>query len=458
MALHPSCYIGLNPSSSVQGVMAVSYASIANRFSRRYGSSNFDFDSIPSIFDDTSSSEHVDGFDFPSVEDWGQLPRGTKGGYRVVKQYSVPADMGTIDVQTALNLLDRQQYPTPSKARKACRKGSVLLQSREGDTTDATTWQRLRVGDSAHPGDVIGIQKFAGDYKKKQCYPCIEYSRPNFALPVEYEDAHCAIVNKPAGISIYGHRTSRSGAMSRRTVRAALPYVLSPPKKGTAGVLRQPATVHRLDTPTSGLLVVAKTKEAMDGLYEQFRERRIQKIYAAIINGAPKEEEDGDDSVDGSWNVIDYPLGQKVAITHWKVLRQAKSLNAKDGVLTLAEISLQSGRYHQIRRHYAWVCRRPLVGDALYAGKLQAHHFRRRGLYLCSRGIVMEHPYYNSNEKRRKEWENMSIDEKRQMKGLQVSNDGTIKVAIRLELPSKYDKLLDGEEKWAESKGISLSF
>ena len=130
----------------------------------------------------------------------------------------------------------------------------------------------------------------------------------------------------------------------------------------------------------------------------------------------------------------------------------------KDGMLTLAEVSLKTGRYHQIRRHLAWHERRPLVGDALYAGKLQAHHFRRRGLYLCSRGLVLQHPCYNSDDGR-KEWERRRRENRQGWdEGLRLSNDGIVEVAVRLDLPGKFDKLLDGEEKWAEQHALQQRY
>ena len=73
------------------------------------------------------------------------------------------------------------------------------------------------------------------------------------------------------------------------TVRSALPYALKPPKRGTFAIIRRPASVHRLDKPTSGLLLVAKTKPAMVDLTKQFVERRIKKTYTAVINGIPDE-------------------------------------------------------------------------------------------------------------------------------------------------------------------------
>ena len=152
------------------------------------------------------------------------------------------------------------------------------------------------------------------------------------------------------------------------TVRAALPYALRPPKRGTLAIIRRPVSVHRLDKPTSGILLVAKTKPAMVDLTKQFVERRIKKTYTAIVNGIPREPKERSIStkealelgvdVEGSlgsddkkWQLIDFPLDEKSAITVWRPIDYGKSLKAKDGTLTLVELKPKTGRYHQLRRH-----------------------------------------------------------------------------------------------------------
>ena len=140
------------------------------------------------------------------------------------------------------------------------------------------------------------------------------------------------------------------------TVRAALPFALRPPKRGTLAIIRRPASVHRLDKPTSGLLLVAKTKPAMVDLTRQFVERRVKKTYTAILNGIPDEpvetsisEEDaialgvdvggrgsiGGDGEASKWQLIDYTLDEKSAVTVWRPIKYVKSLKARDEILTV---------------------------------------------------------------------------------------------------------------------------
>lgn len=149
------------------------------------------------------------------------------------------------------------------------------------------------------------------------------------------------------------------------TVRAGLPFALTPPQMGTYATLRRPQPVHRLDKPTSGLLIVAKTKPAMVHLSLQFRDRKVKKTYSAVVNGIPPEPKesvissisahelgvDVDPNSSDKWQLIDEPLDEKSAVTIWRALRYSKSLKANQNYLTLVELKPKTGRFHQLRRH-----------------------------------------------------------------------------------------------------------
>lgn len=195
------------------------------------------------------------------------LPNGIPDSFRVVQQYPTPplqftwdddallnaADVQRLDLSphnvtlpVALMLLDKVEYPSFSRARKACRKGNILIHRGPllGDDFDATRCVKGRVGDRVFPGDVIGKQVRMGS----GYFPVLGYKKPPFELPVVYQDDHVALVNKPAGVVVYSQKQGGHGVM---TVRAALPFVLEPPQRGTYAVMRRPASVHRLDKPTS---------------------------------------------------------------------------------------------------------------------------------------------------------------------------------------------------------------
>lgn len=125
--------------------------------------------------------------------------------------------------------------------------------------------------------------------------------------------------------------------------------------------------MHRLDKPTSGLMLVAKTKPAMVELSRQFVDRRVKKTYTAIVNGIPDEPLESSISVEDAramgvhipmsegdndeenWQLIDFTLDGKHAITIWKPLQYAKSLKADQGYLTMVELKPKTGRFHQVR-------------------------------------------------------------------------------------------------------------
>lgn len=314
--------------------------------------------------------------------------------------------------------------------------------------------------------DVIGIQcRMHGGF-----YPGFDTTKPPFDLPVLYEDSHFAIVNKPAGIVCYSQRDDNHGVM---TVRHALPFVLKPPKRGTSDIYLRPVSVHRLDKPTSGLLIIAKTKPAMVDLSRQFVERKVKKTYTAILNGIPSEPvessisaqeakklgvdvdvgEHQEKDADSKWQLIDHALDEKSAVTVWKPLEYSKSLKANDGTLTLVEMKPKTGRFHQLRRHMSWVRECPLVGDTRYDGGGDATSLRGRGLFLCSNRVVLEHPYYNT-EGGRADWEALPDSEKWANGMIRFSEDGTtLEVHASIDLPDKFQSFLATERKRYEKFG-----
>ncbi|CAJ1960979.1 unnamed protein product [Cylindrotheca closterium] len=365
-----------------------------------------------------------------------------------------------ISVPVALMLLDSVEYPSRSRARKACRKANIMIHRgplKIDETTgeevfDPSKCERALVGDRVYPGDVIAKQTRMGTGK----YPVLNHKKPPFDLPVVYEDDYFAIVDKPAGIVVYAHKQGGHGVM---TVRAGLPFVLKPPKEGIFSTLRRPQPVHRLDKPTSGLLLIAKTKPAMVHLSLQFRDRKVRKTYTALVNGIPDEPEataissaeafsmnvDVDPEDGYQWQLIDEPLDEKSAVTVWRSIRYVKSLKANQNYCTLVELKPKTGRYHQLRRHMALVAERPLVGDKTYDGGGDAMYLRERGLFLCSNSVVLEHPYYNS-EIGRTEFANLSDAAKLEMKGVEQAPDGTVVVRASIPLPQKFASFMKREQ------------
>jgi len=393
------------------------------------------------------------------------IPGSRGDGYIVTKTYDVPLEgfpslsdvfepsdqerlqleVMNVTLPAALMLLDPEKYPTQSRARKAIRQRAICICRRNSDSK----FDELgKVIARAYPGDIIGYQQRGGsDYYSVQGTP---YRLPAFDVPVIFEDDHVAIVNKPAGIVAYRAEGNRGGGSrgghGRDTLLSALPAVLKPsniPITDENYPMKRPQPVHRLDRPTSGLVVVAKTKLATVHLSQQFEFRKAQKTYMAILNGSPQQP--NSDNEDG-WNLIDHDLEDKSAVTKWKVLQTVKSLHGNNGVLTLVELKPKTGRYHQLRRHMAWVCKAPIVGDATYDEDNM--RLKKRGLFLCSNEITIEHPYYNTPSGR-EEWSQLKKDTLNLGEGCHLEEDeesGIVSLRVMIDLPKKFASFLMHED------------
>ncbi|MDT8390764.1 MAG: RluA family pseudouridine synthase [Lentisphaeria bacterium] len=185
-------------------------------------------------------------------------------------------------------------------------------------------------------------------------------------MPVVFEDDVLAVVEKPPGLPVSGNYA--------KTVQRALPYNLSASHAPDA--LRIPRPVHRLDAPTGGLLLVAKTAGALVDLSQQFETRAVRKIYHAVTAGSLP------DSV-----TVTQPLDEKHAETFFQTLARAPSLNYTE--LCLVACQPHTGRTHQIRRHLQ-ALGAPIVGDLRYGDA--GHVLKGKGLFLWAVGLAFRHP------------------------------------------------------------------
>jgi 23S rRNA pseudouridine1911/1915/1917 synthase len=194
-------------------------------------------------------------------------------------------------------------------------------------------------------------------------------------LKIVFEDEHLLIVDKPAGMVVHPAAGNFAGTLGN-----ALLHQCAGRLSGLGGVAR-PGIVHRIDKDTSGLLVVAKTDVAHEGLVRQFAAHSIDRRYLAIVSGVPKASE----------GTIDAPLARsaanrkkiaivegsrgKRAVTHWKRLNVLADA-------ALVECRLETGRTHQVRVHMASIGH-PLVGDPVYgrAGKTHGNLLRELGFH-----------------------------------------------------------------------------
>ena len=208
-------------------------------------------------------------------------------------------------------------------------------------------------------------------------------------LTIVFEDEHLLVVDKPAGLVVHPAAGNLDG-----TLVNALLHHCAGKLSGVGGVAR-PGIVHRIDKDTSGLLVVAKTDVAHEGLARQFAAHSIDRRYLAVVSGVPQQNE----------GIVDAPLARsstnrkkiaivktgrgKRAVTHWKRLKPLSDA-------ALVECRLETGRTHQVRVHMASIGH-PLIGDPVYgrAGKTHAKllrdlGFHRQALHAAELGFT--HP------------------------------------------------------------------
>lgn len=179
-------------------------------------------------------------------------------------------------------------------------------------------------------------------------------------LDVIYEDDDMLVINKAPGMVVH----PAPGHFTGTLVNALLHHC--PNLSGIGGVAR-PGIVHRLDQDTSGLIVVAKSQAAMDGLVKAFSSHKsIEKTYLAVVHGRPRLESGrienliGRHPVDRKKMAIVEKNG-KLAITNWRV----RGEKVKGPLTSLVECRIETGRTHQIRVHMASLgC--PVIGDKVY--------------------------------------------------------------------------------------------
>ncbi|WP_394731212.1 RluA family pseudouridine synthase [Altererythrobacter sp. GH1-8] len=210
-------------------------------------------------------------------------------------------------------------------------------------------------------------------------------------LTIAYEDEHLIVIDKPAGMVVH----PAAGNPDRTLVNALL-YHCKGQLSGIGGVAR-PGIVHRIDKDTSGLLVVAKTDKAHEGLARQFKDHSIERRYLAICSGQPTPPEGTiatrigrSDANRKKMAVLDKNSSRgKHAVTHYKVLDRLENC-------ALIECRLETGRTHQVRVHCASIGH-ALLGDPLYGQTpaplrklLKDLNFTRQALHAAKLGF--EHP------------------------------------------------------------------
>ncbi|HEU5474499.1 MAG TPA: RluA family pseudouridine synthase [Actinophytocola sp.] len=253
---------------------------------------------------------------------------------------------------------------------------------------------RTAVAELAESGDVLLDGRIAGKSDRLVAGATLEVSLPAPAAPVTvapvpvpglivlHQDDDIVVVDKPVGVAAHP-----SPGWTGPTVIGGL--AAAGIRVSTSGAAERQGVVHRLDVGTTGVMVVAKSEHAYTVLKRAFKERTVDKIYHALVQGHP----------DPTVGTIDAPIDRhprqdykfaivatgKPAVTHYEVLEAFRAAS-------LVDIRLETGRTHQIRVHFA-ALRHPCVGDLTYgADPVLARRLAVTRQWLHAHTLAFDHP------------------------------------------------------------------
>jgi len=213
-----------------------------------------------------------------------------------------------------------------------------------------------------------------------------------------YEDRELMVIDKPPGW-VVNNAESVKGETIQEWLAANFQF---PPKQSGSEQafsdfwLRK-GIVHRLDKETSGVLLAAKTEKAFRDLQRQFKERKVEKTYLALVHGKVEPGEGEIKIFVGRlpWNRERFGVipGGRESLTLYKAIKQYYNKTIKNEFYALVEFYPRTGRTHQIRIHAKYLGH-PIVSDKFYAGRKTARNDRKwcPRLFLHASGIRFKHP------------------------------------------------------------------
>ncbi|MEW6209709.1 MAG: RluA family pseudouridine synthase [Acidobacteriota bacterium] len=250
---------------------------------------------------------------------------------------TLTVDAASVGARVDAFLASRIQL-SRTRIQRAIEDGDVLVNDRPTKSS-----YRLRAGDAIE----IDIPE----------PPPVEIAPEPIPLNIVFEDDDLIVVDKPAGMVVHPGAGIDSGTLAN-----ALVYHFNQ-LSGAAGRIR-PGIVHRIDKETSGLLVVAKNDVSHERLSDQFRDRKVFKMYTALVYGRVKEDR----------GEITAPIGRsprartRMAVLKGGAGRAAHTIfevRARYSEFTLLDVEIKTGRTHQIRVHLAHI-NHPVAGDRTY--------------------------------------------------------------------------------------------
>ncbi len=257
--------------------------------------------------------------------------------------------------------------------------------------------KKCAVDDILQEGDILTF--YIKDEFFEAKYDEFEFMKAPKTFPIVYEDENIIIIDKPEGLLAHPDKTYHFDSLVARVQHYLYDKGEYNPNSENSFA---PAVANRLDRNTGGLIIAAKNAAALKELNSLIKERKIEKRYLCICEGAPKRSQAElrgtlkKDEINNKVYVNKNGLKDgKEIITRYKVLDY-------DGKYSLVEIELVTGRTHQIRAHMALIgC--PLLGDTKYGGKpfkVKGHVGQALYSYKLSFGVLPENSplYYLSTK------------------------------------------------------------
>jgi 23S rRNA pseudouridine1911/1915/1917 synthase len=259
------------------------------------------------------------------------------------EHFRFKADPGQEVVRIDKFLMDRMPNTSRNKIQVAAKNGNILVNERQ-------VKQNYRI----KPGDEVSLVL---PYPVRE----IELIPQDLPLDIVYEDDALIVLNKSANMVVHPGYGNYTG-----TLVNALVYHFEHLPQRIQDYFGRPGLVHRLDKHTTGIMVVAKTENALTHLAKQFYDRTTERRYHALVWG----DVEADVRIEGNLGrslqnrkmMTVFPEGDygKHAVTNVKVIKRF-------GLVTLVECKLETGRTHQIRAHMKWIGH-PLFHDLEYGG------------------------------------------------------------------------------------------
>jgi 23S rRNA pseudouridine1911/1915/1917 synthase len=259
------------------------------------------------------------------------------------EHHNIIADVGQAPLRIDKFLMDRIPNTTRNKLQEAAKDGYIIVNEKA-----------VKSNYKVKKGDIISIQL---------PYPVRELELIAEDIPIEiiFEDEHLAVINKPMNMVVHPGYGNYTGTLAN----ALLYHFKNLPKRDDYE--GRPGIVHRLDKNTTGIMVVAKTEQALAHLSKQFHDRKTERRYWALVWGDVKDEEGRIEghigrSLKNRKVMTVFPEGDygRHAATNYKVLKRY-------GYTTLIECKLETGRTHQIRVHLRHI-NHTLFNDYEYGG------------------------------------------------------------------------------------------